>query len=518
MIANDTLSGDGGNLWTKLTDPANGTLVFNSDGSFTYTPNANYHGTDSFTYQLCDLDTDCDPATVTITVESVDDAPVASDDTFTATEDTLFTGSVIANDTLSGDGGNLWTKLTDPANGTLVFNSDGSFTYLPKANYHGTDSFTYQLCDLDTDCDPATVTITVESVDDAPVANDDTFSATEDTLFTGSVIANDTLSGDGGNLWTKLTDPANGTLVFNSDGSFTYTPNANYHGTDSFTYQLCDLDTDCDPATVTITVESVDDAPVANDDTFSATEDTLFTGSVIANDTLSGDGGNLWTKLTDPANGTLVFNSDGSFTYLPNANYHGTDSFTYQLCDLDTDCDPATVTITVESVDDAPVANDDTFTATEDTLFTGSVIANDTLSGDGGNLWTKLTDPANGTLVFNSDGSFTYLPNANYHGTDSFTYQLCDLDTDCDPATVTITVESVDDAPVANDDTFYRYRRHSLHRQCDCQRHPLGRWGQPLEQADRSRQRHPGVQQRRQLHLPAQRQLPRHRFIHLPVV
>ena len=102
------------------------------------------------------------------------------------------------------------------------------------------------------------------------------------------------------------------------------------------------------------------------------------------------------------------------------------------------------------------------------------MIANDTLSGDGGNLWTKLTNPANGTLVFNSDGSFTYLPKANYHGTDSFTYQLCDLDTDCDPATVTITVESVDDAPVASDDTFYRDRRHSLHRQCDCQRHPLG--------------------------------------------
>ncbi len=465
---NDTPSGDGGNVWS-LVGPnggaANGTVTMNPDGTYTYTPNANFNGTDVFTYEICDVDGDCDPATVTITITAVDDQPVANDDTNTTLEDTPVSGATAGNDTPSGDGGNVWS-LVGPnggaANGTVTMNPDGTYTYTPNANFNGTDVFTYEICDVDGDCDPATVTITITAVDDQPVANDDTNTTLEDTPVSGATAGNDTPSGDGGNVWS-LVGPnggaANGTVTMNPDGTYTYTPNANFNGTDVFTYEICDVDGDCDPATVTITITAVDDQPVANDDTNTTLEDTPVSGATAGNDTPSGDGGNVWS-LVGPnggaANGTVTMNPDGTYTYTPNANFNGTDVFTYEICDVDGDCDPATVTITITAVDDQPVANDDTNTTLEDTPVSGATAGNDTPSGDGGNVWS-LVGPnggaANGTVTMNPDGTYTYTPNANFNGTDVFTYEICDVDGDCDPATVTITITAVDDQPVANDDT-----------------------------------------------------------------
>ena len=442
---NDTESGDGGNTWSLVTGPTHGVLVFNADGSYTYTPNANFNGTDAFTYQVCDIDGDCSTATVTITVNSVDDAPVAVNDVNSVDEDGSVTATVRNNDTESGDGGNTWSLVTGPTHGVLVFNADGSYTYTPNANFNGTDAFTYQVCDIDGDCSTATVTITVNSVDDAPVAVNDVNSVDEDGSLTATVRNNDTESGDGGNTWSLVTGPTHGVLVFNTDGSYTYTPNANFNGTDAFTYQVCDIDGDCSTATVTITVNSVDDAPVAVNDVNSVDEDGSLTATVRNNDTESGDGGNTWSLVTGPTHGVLVFNADGSYTYTPNANFNGTDAFTYQVCDIDGDCSTATVTITVNSVDDAPVAVNDVNSVDEDGSLTATVRNNDTESGDGGNTWSLVTGPSHGVLVFNADGSYTYTPAANFHGTDSFTYQVCDADNDCSTATVTITVNSVDD-------------------------------------------------------------------------
>ncbi len=140
--------------------------------------------------------------------------------------------------------------------------------------------------------------------------------------------------------------------MVNADGSFTYTPDADYHGPDSFTYTLTDADGDVSTATALLTVNPIDDLPVAVDDTFLTDEDSALTGQTLApNDTPSGDGGNTWALATGPSHGSVVVNADGSFTYTPDADYHGPDSFTYTLTDADGDVSTATITITVTAAE-----------------------------------------------------------------------------------------------------------------------------------------------------------------------
>jgi len=148
-------------------------------------------------------------------------------------------------------------------------------------------------------------------------------------------------------------------------------------------------------------------------------------------------------------------NPDGTITYTPNPDFCGTDSFTYKACDPAGACDTATVTIHVTCVNDAPVAQDDSYTTNEDTPLVVSapgVLGND-YDVDGDPLTSVLVSgPAHGTLALNPDGSFTYTPAENFCGEDSFTYKAYDGALYSNVATVRITVTCVNDAPVANDD------------------------------------------------------------------
>ncbi|MBW8682987.1 Ig-like domain-containing protein [Chitinophaga rhizophila] len=464
VLTNDTdIEGDA--LTASLvTAPVNGTVVLNADGSFTYTPNADYNGLDSLIYQVCDNGTPslCDTAVLRLTITPVNDAPVAVDDSLTIAEDQVGTGNVLTNDTdIEGDA--LAASLvTAPANGTVVLNADGSFTYTPNADYNGLDSLVYQVCDNGTPslCDTAVLRLTITPVNDAPVAVDDSLSIAEDQVGTGNVLTNDTdIEGDA--LTASLvTAPVNGTVVLNADGSFTYTPNADYNGLDSLVYQVCDNGTPslCDTAILRLTITPVNDAPVAIDDSLTIAEDQVGTGNVLTND-MDIEGDALTASLvTAPANGTVVLNADGSFTYTPNADYHGLDSLVYQVCDNGTPslCDTAILRLTITPVNDAPVAVDDSLTIAEDQIGTGNVLTNDTdIEGDA--LTASLvTAPANGTVVLNADGSFTYTPNADYNGLDSLVYQVCDNGTPnlCDTAVLRLTITPVNDAPVAIDDSL----------------------------------------------------------------
>jgi gliding motility-associated-like protein len=195
--------------------------------------------------------------------------------------------------------------------------------------------------------------------------------------------------------------------------------------------------------TGTGTIIDNDKKPIAVDDHLTVDEDKPLRDNVSVNDHPNMMPGNIWTVITQPSHGTVTMNPDGSFVYTPNADYNGNDSFTYNLCDADGDCDDAIVYIITNPVDDFPIANDDTFTAQMDGAIDGDVGENDILSGDGGNVWTIVKQPVNGTVALNPDGTFNYIPNVGYLGSDSFTYKLCDTDGDCDEAVVSIVVEDI---------------------------------------------------------------------------
>src|SRR5205814_1818859 len=276
-----------------------------------------------------------------------------------------------------------------------------------------------------TDSAAATVTITVNSQNDAPLALDDTYTVNEDTTLSVSapgVLANDSDVEADPLSAVLVSSPAHGALTLNSDGSFSYTPAADYNGSDSFTYKANDGNLDSAVATVSITVNQVNDAPLAVSDSYTVDEDTPLTVSapaVLGNDS-DADGDPLNAVLVSgPSHGVLTLNTNGSFNYVPAANYNGSDSFTYQANDGATNSAIATVNITVNSVNDAPLALDDTYTVNEDATLTVSgpgVLGNDA-DADADTLNAVLVSaPSHGTLILNGDGSFTYVPNPNYNG------------------------------------------------------------------------------------------------------
>jgi gliding motility-associated-like protein len=444
---------DGDDLtFTLNTSTTNGTLVFNPDGSYTYTPNPGYLGSDSFTYIACDPSNACDEATVFINVIPINDTPIAEDDIYSIDEDNTLNANVGDNDTdLDGDV-LTFTLVTDVTSGTLVLNEDGTFTYIPNEDFNGTDTFEYMVCDELGECDVATVIITILPVNDAPIANDDNFAGEEDDVIAGTVASNDFDQENDALVFNLLNPPSNGTVILNADGSFTYVPDADFNGTDSFTYEACDGSL-CDEATVFITIDPINDSPIANDDVYTTTENTDLTASVAGNDSDPDGNGLVFTVLISTTNGTLVLNSDGSFTYVPNPGFIGTDSFTYEACDENA-CDEATVTINVIELNTSPIGVNDQYTLNEDSELNADVSLNDS-DLDGDNLvFTLLGEPSSGTIIFNADGTFTYIPNDNFFGTDTFTYTVCDDDENCDTVLVILIVTPINDDPSAEDDQY----------------------------------------------------------------
>ncbi|HVT77629.1 MAG TPA: Ig-like domain-containing protein [Acidimicrobiales bacterium] len=450
---------------TANSGPKNGSLTFNSDGSFVYAPVHNYFGPDAFTYFACDPLSSCVEATVSLTVRPVPDPPFAGNDHVVAFEDTprnvAAWEGVLVNDG-DPDGEALTPSLaSDPMHGTLDFHSDGSFVYTPAAGYLGSDSFTYEVCDPTNRCTTATVSIDVLTADRQPKINDDNYVTTPGTTISvdaPGVLANDTDPDGDALLPTQFDQPSHGRVSLNDDGSFVYTPDAGFIGSDSFHYEACDSSAKCGTATVTIVVHVPDSGPAAGDDTYTTREDVTLvvaTPGVLANDTDS-DGDTLTAVATSsPSHGAVTLHPDGSLTYVPDQFYIGDDTFTYRACDPGGLCAGATVHITV-TPDPAPFANDDFYTTTQDDAVT--VAPPGVLTNDGDPEGQPLTatatsSPAHGTVTLHGDGSLTYTPATGYFGEDSFTYKACDRHGVCAGATVHITVTE-DPQPSAADDHY----------------------------------------------------------------
>lgn len=459
-----------------VSEPANAaSFTLNDDGTFVYTPAANFNGTDSFTYQAVDeLDNFSDVATVTITVISINDAPDVIADSYTvAANTTLSATTVLANDSDSHNSApsESNTPLTaqlvsNPSqSSSFTLNSDGTFTYTPLTSFQGADSFTYQAVD-NLGGVSATAMVTIR-VGVAAVA--DSFDAFEDTTLSGTtVLVNDSDSSGLSLIAQLVSQPSNASFfTLNTDGTFTYTPVSNFNGTDTFTYQAVNsLSTTSNVVTVTITVTSVNDAPVVTSNSISTTEDGTLTASVAGN--ISDLENNTVTVqvVTNPSNAaSFNLSSDGSFTYVPATDFNGTDTFTYRATDaIGAVSNTATITIFVSSVNDAPVAVADEYDAIEDTTLNGtSVLTNDSDSHSGAASETNtpltaqlVTAPScAASFTLNTDGTFTYMPAADFNGTDSFTYQAVDtLSGVSNTATVTITVASINDGPVGVADSY----------------------------------------------------------------
>jgi VCBS repeat-containing protein len=315
VLKNDT--DQDGNALTAALDAtvAHGTLSLSADGSFTYTPTAGYGGADSFTYHANDGALNSTTVTVSLTIN--DAAPVAAADSYSTNKGTALTvdgaNGVLKNDT-DPDGDTLTAVLNaNVAHGTLSLSADGSFTYTPAAGYGGPDSFTYHASDGTLSSSTVTVSITVN--DRAPVANADSYDTNEDTplvVAANGVLANDTDPDTGDTLTAVLNaSVAHGTLTLSSNGSFTYTPLANYNGSDAFTYHANDGSLDSAPVTVTITIAPVNDPPVfTSSPPTSAPDDATYVYGVTASDV---DGDTLtiaaptlpaWLTLTPGANGS----------------------------------------------------------------------------------------------------------------------------------------------------------------------------------------------------------------------
>lgn len=458
LLGNDSNT-DGAVLTANLgANPSHGTLTLRVDGSFDYTSNANFNGSDSFTYRANNGTSDSNLATVTLTVRPVNDQPLAGDDKATVDEDQAVVVSVLGNDSDSDDDPLTVAQVADPTHGATEIQDSGTIRYMPDGNYHGQDSFSYTIGDGQGGTDTAIVEVTVTPLNDAPLAHDDNTSTAEDTLVTISVLDNDSDPDDGDTLTVSATStPGDGSAVINADQTVLYTPNADYSGTDSFTYTVCDQDLACVSATVFIAVGQENDPPIAQDDTASTAEDIPVLIDVAANDSdvdLNLDPTTV-VVVDEPQDGTLTDKGDGSFEYTPHLNFNGADSFTYNIFDTDGLWALATVNIDVTAVNDAPVAGNDSYEGDEDQplIAASGLLDNDNDIDSPALTAVLVSEPANGSLLLRSDGSFVYTPQADFHGSDSFSYKTNDGALDSEPATVEISIQAVNDAPVGGDDS-----------------------------------------------------------------
>ncbi|HCE1838528.1 TPA: tandem-95 repeat protein [Vibrio parahaemolyticus] len=424
--------------------PKNGTVIVNNDGTVTYTPDDNYVGEDTFTYIVTSGGMS-ESTTVEVNVTPVNDAPVAKDDIATTQEDTAVTIDVLPNDTdVDGDKLSIQSATVPEAQGKVEI-VDGKLVFTPAENFNGDAEITYTLTD-GTLTDQATVKVTVNAVNDTPVVESNIADQALAEDFTPYTIDLNTAFSDVDNVDGELTFSVSGNSniqVAIVNGIATITPTADWNGSEALTFTATDPSGESVSQTVNFTV-----APVADivADKATVVEDTPTIIKVLGNDTFEGDDQVVSLDTNNgPANGTVSVNPDGSVTYTPNDNYHGTDSFTYIVTSGGVS-ESTTVSVDVTPVNDAPVAKDDIATTQEDTAVTIDVLSNDSdVDGDKLSIQSATVPEAQGKVEI-VDGKLVFTPAENFNGDVEITYTVTDGAL-TDQAKVTVTVNPVNDAP-----------------------------------------------------------------------
>ncbi|BBZ33391.1 hypothetical protein AWB99_20995 [Mycolicibacterium confluentis] len=471
---------DGNPVTYTVSTPAHGVLTVDQQtGQFTYTlTDPGYTGTDQFTVTISDagphlhglhgyVTNHSSSAVITLNITTSNHAPIAVPDSVTTDWNTPVTFSVTDNDS-DPDGDPLTViSYTDPAHGTLFHHGDGTFTYTPNVDFYGEDEFTYTISDEYGLAAATKSTFTVIRGQIHLQAEDDEVTLEEDSTTTIEVLANDTEGDTGGVHIVAVTSPANGTVTLNADNTLTYQPAADYNGEDSFSYTVIDAAGNTSTATVSLTITPVNDAPVViSAPTVTMDEDGVASGIVTAvdadvDDTLT------YSIGSPPQHGVVVIDGvTGAFTYIPNLDHNGVDSFGVSVTDSAGESTTVIVSVTIHPVDDPPPTSTTTVVLLEDGTATGDLVPIK-VDADGEHVMLHSIDghavastglttitTQHGVLTVSSDGHFTYTPNANSTETDALTYEVIDVAGNRSTSTITFHIQPVNDAPVAFDDVY----------------------------------------------------------------
>ncbi len=480
---------DGTNNFTATTSSQSADITAWDQSLLTYRAPPNESGT--FTLKL-DVDwqdvgggvTDTDSISTNfdIVVKSINDNPVAVDNNYTVLGNTTLTvssSSGLLNNDSDADLDSLTvntTPVSGPSNGMVTLGSDGSFVYTPTGGFSGPDSFVYQITDNNGGFDTATAFIDVSDPVTGPLmANPDTVMTNEEVSINIAVMGNDNLPTTGAFNIQSTTPPTNGSILVLPNGTIDYTPDADFFGTDTFTYTLADASGRTSTATVTVDVANVQDPPTANADSGSTAEDvTLPNINILGNDS-DPDNDALTVTMATAANGMVTINGDGTIDYTPNANFFGSDTINYTISDNNGGFASSTVLINVSPDPDPPTSSDQTVTVDEDDvyLFAGSDFAFADADASDSLVTVRIdTLPADGQLLFDgvavvpgqivslsaiNAARLTFAPAANGFGSayTTFTFSVSDGALfQTMPNTITVDVIPLPDAPLVFDDTL----------------------------------------------------------------
>jgi len=354
--------------------------------------------------------------------------PVLTTTTFAATEDTAFAGQLAATDAESQ--ALTFARVTDAQHGAVTISTAGAVAYTPSANYSGADTFSVRVTDSAGGTTTGTVTINVAAVNDVPVFTLLSLNTNEDVVLNSALNTN-VIDPDPTNTFTFTVTaaPAHGALTVSTAGAAVFTPAANYNGTDSFAVRISDGAGGEVTATVTVNILAVNDEPVLTTTQVSVAEDGVLSAQLAATDI---DNQTVVYQLGNgagsPSHGQASISPTGLLTYTPNANYNGADTLMVGMADSATTLTLRALAITVNPVNDPPLAAEDLLRVPADApVVTVPVLANDRdIDGDTLTITIISSQPGGGTLAVNASNEVTFSRDNQFNGPIRFRYRITD--------------------------------------------------------------------------------------------
>ncbi|WP_156502433.1 tandem-95 repeat protein, partial [Oleiphilus sp. HI0067] len=438
------------------------TITDNGDGTFTLTPAANFNGDLDISFDIFDGEATV-AANIDLTVNPVNDLPVAQDQNFQMNEDgtiTLTDGDLLAGASdVDGDTLSISDVTYTGTDGIFTDNGDDTYTFAPNENFNGNVTVDFTVSDGQGGTDTAQANIVVVPVNDPPVAGDTSFSMNEDgtiTLTPAQLLANSSdVEGDV-SLQGVSYSGSDGTLSENDDGSFSFIPNENFNGDIVLDVVVLDAEGASDTAQANIVVVPVNDFPVSGNLAYAIDEDgsiTLSQEQLLAQAS-DVDGDTLTALNLQTANPelTITDNGDGTFTLTPAANFNGDLDISFDVFDGEATV-AANIDLTVNPVNDLPVAQDQNFQMNEDgtiTLTDGDLLAGASdVDGDTLSISDVTYTGTDGIFTDNGDDTYTFAPNENFNGNVTVDFTVSDGQGGTDTAQANIVVVPVNDPPVS---------------------------------------------------------------------